>query len=162
MILQLIRQKRSLTYLLLLIALLPNLVCASESKGEKDNWEWPRAVLVGEGLIALNAWMASEAPAVYGGLGVLLFPFAGGEHSSSELTYWTGLVAAESLAIYNISIDGDGKSKSEIFKDNMVGWHLFVLAVGVSSYIDSKLDKNENIIIEPEKDGMTLTYEYAF
>ncbi len=97
-----------------------------------------------EGMIAVNAWMASKNPKLYGGAAVLLFP-VGAAESKNETTFWVSLAAAEALAIYNISLDEDKYSESEIFKKNMIGWHLFAGAVGLTTWLTNDENKKEKV-----------------
>jgi anaerobic C4-dicarboxylate transporter len=47
------------------------------------------------------------------------------------VSYCSELIAVESLALYNLSIDTDKILKSEIFKSNMIAWHIFAGVVGI-------------------------------
>lgn len=113
-----------------------------------------------EALIGVNAWMASEEPQVYGALGALLFPMAGCEYTQGQGCV-SNLIAVESLAIYNLSINPDTKSKHEIFKDNMIGWHLVMLTVGTNFYLDKKKSKKINLTPLPDGGG-SLSFHYDF
>lgn len=116
-----------------------------------------------EGMFAANAWLASENPNAYGAVTALLFPLAAGEGSSSNTTKWVGFVGAESIALYNLNIDEDKESKSEIFKNNMLAWHLFAGAVGLTGYIMGDYCSKKSLSLIPTPaGGAQLVYNYKF
>jgi hypothetical protein len=121
------------------------------------------AVGLFEGIIAVNAWMASKNPQVYGGLAVLLFPVAAAE-TKNETTFWVSLAAAESLAIYNIGLDEDKYSEGAIFKKNMIGWHLFAGVVGLTAWLseDDKKEEKVSMAFLPTSNGGELRLGYRF
>ena len=102
-----------------------------------------------EAILGVNAWMASEAPNGYGTISALAFPLAGKSEETSDFVYWTGLAAIESVAIYNINLDSDEYSKSEIFRNNMKAWHAAAGVILAISYIDSKWINNDTISVTP-------------
>ncbi len=117
-----------------------------------------------EGMLGINAWLASENPHAYGAVGALLFPLAaGGEGSQNETEVWVGLIGAESIAFYNLSIDEEEKTKSEIFKNNMIAWHLFAGVLLTTKYIIGDNDSNESLSIKPNTyGGLQFVYNYKF
>lgn len=117
-----------------------------------------------EGMLGINAWMASENPRAYGVVGALLFPLAaGGQGDLTATEQWVGLIGAESIAVYNLSIDDEKTSKSEIFKNNMIAWHLFAGALGITSYLVGDTDSNESLSLKPTAyGGAQLVYNYKF
>ena len=108
-------------------------------------------VALAEGAFAVNSYMASRSPHGYGAIGLLLFPLAAMGSHGSDATRWTTLASAEALAIYNLSINENKTSRSEIFKNNMVGWHAFLLVVGTTAYIagDFKRSSSYSLSISP-------------
>ena len=117
-----------------------------------------------EGLLGVNAWMASESPHIYGGVGALLFPLvAGGEGNPTNAQIWTGIIGGESIAIYNLTINENKKSKSHIFKNNMIACHLFAGALGITGYLSGDADSDESLSVRPMQHGGTqLVYNYRF
>lgn len=83
--------------------------------------------LLGEIMIVGNAWMATLDPQVYGGILALFGPFGAAESGRTNPALgWVSVAAVEGLAIYNIvGLDKDEDSKSKIFRDNFIGWHVF-------------------------------------
>ncbi len=119
--------------------------------------------LLMEGMLGVNAWLASENPHAYGAVGALLFPVAAGEGSKSETETWVGIIGAESIAVYNLSIDEDEKSKNEIFKSNMIAWHLFAGVLITTKYIIGDNDGSKSLSINPTRNGgVQLVYNYKF
>ncbi len=118
--------------------------------------------LLVEGIIGVNAWMASEDPHTYGALSALLFPLAGSSQDSPT-QHWVKLAAVESVALYNLSIDEDKKSKSEIFKGNVIAWHLVAGIVGLSGYLVGDGSAQESLKFTPVSNrGPQLVYSYKF
>lgn len=115
--------------------------------------------LMAEVLLATNAWMAAESPNAYGVLGALVFPIAGcGD--SNKITCGTTLIGFESLAIYNISIDKNKKSKNKIFKENMIAWHIVIGLVTFTEYLTE--DKTTELSFKPAPNGGQLQFTYRF
>ena len=120
-------------------------------------------ILIGEGLFLANAWLASKDPHVYGGVLALLAPLAAFEGNSSETTQWVGLIAAESIAAYNIGIDKNKESKSDIFKKNLIAWHVFAATVGITGYIMGDFDSEQSLSLKPNfNGGANLVYSKRF
>lgn len=150
---------KSILYFYLL--LLPSICNATDIdiKTEEKDFNPVVTFVALEALIGVNAWMASEEPQAYGALGAIFFPIAGCEYARGK-SCTTNLIAVESLAVYNLSIDPDKKSKSEIFKDNMLAWHLVMLTIGTTFYLDEK--KSKKINLTPLPDGGSLSFHYDF
>jgi hypothetical protein len=108
-----------------------------------------------EALFAVNAWMASEDPNAYGAIGALVFPIAG-----CNVKYCLDLAAFETVAIYNLSIDPDEMSKSEIFKNNIIAWHLAAGFTMLSAHIFE--DKGYKLNFIPTFDGGGIQFKYNF
>jgi hypothetical protein len=123
----------------------------TEKKDSHPIW----GLLIMEGFLVTNAWMASEDPSGYGGFLALVAPISGCEF------YCSGLIAAESIAIYNMSIDENKNSKSEIFKNNMIAWHVFAAVGGVASYFID--DEDIKLSFKPSMNsGGNLVFNYRF
>ena len=129
----------------------------------RDNKLHPAtAFFLAEGMFAVNAYMASKKPRTYGTVAALLFPMAI-DGKSNTTTKWVGLIAAESIALYNIRVDEDKKSEKDIFRENMVAWHLFAGAVGLSNLLFDDEESNESLTFSPTPDnGYELVYRYRF
>ena len=148
----------------LLLSLLLAPLMASAAENDEDGVNPLLVVGVFEGLVAANAWLASQDPMAYGVAGALLFPIGAAE-AESDTMFWVSLTAAESLAIYNMSIDTDRHSKSDIFRDNMIAWHVFVGVVGLTSWLteDSEPEDKLALSFRPEQTGggqLVLTYRF--
>jgi hypothetical protein len=140
----------------------------SAEEGEKE-WTGSRiagAVLILEGVVGLNAYLASLNPRVYGVAGALLFPVAAAnsEGKSSDTTRWVGLASVEALAIYNIGLDEDKISDSEIFRNNFIGWHAAAGIMAVTGYFAGDFNRDKkvalNYIAEPHGGRLMLSYRF--
>jgi len=158
---------KSINKLILTILLIFPLILNAETKLEfKENpYELSTftKILIGEGIFLANAWLASEYPHAYGGALALLAPLAAFDGNSSKTAIWVGLIAAESIAVYNIGIDTNKESKSDIFKKNLIAWHLFTATVGVTGYIMGDFDSEQSLSLKPNiNGGAHLVYSKRF
>jgi hypothetical protein len=113
-----------------------------------------------EGLAGVNSLMASANPKLYGGAAMLLFPMAGCPNSN-KTACTAGLITAESLAVYNLTLDPHKKTKGEIFRSNMIGWQILAGVIGTSSYLTK--DKTQKLSIAPlPTGGGFVTYNRKF
>ncbi|WP_086482090.1 hypothetical protein [Oceanospirillum sanctuarii] len=113
-----------------------------------------------EGLIATNAWLASESPNTYGVVAALLFPL-GAVNSTSDHQFWGSLLIGESIAFYNISLDEDKVSKDEVFTNNMIAWHLAIVGLAAIDWMSD--DEPPSLFMQPTLDGgALLTYKVRF
>lgn len=113
-----------------------------------------------EGLLILNSYMASESPEGYGTLLTLLSPF-GASSNASDTTNYVSIGGALSLGLYNaFELRNENYSRTEVFKRNMIGWHVFA----ASLLISKKLTDNKETIayIAPLNDGAVLAINYNF
>lgn len=155
-------------YLLLVILLLP--ICTYADKvikieSEQETINPFTLFLIIEGAFAVNSWLASEDPQVYGVIAGLSFPFAVGMHGgfSSNTTDWVALIGTESIAVYNLTIDANKKSQGDIFKTNMIAWHLVMGSVFLSEYLTKDISNDKSISLLPTKDiGAQLVFNYKF
>jgi hypothetical protein len=156
--------RRILTALFLIGGCLVQSVSADEGEKTLTGPQIAGMALMLEGVIGINAYLASLNPKVYGVAGALLFPLAGGSSKSSETARWVGLAAVEALALYNISIDEDKMSKSEIFRANIIGWHAAAGIMAVTGYFagDFNKDKKMSLNYMPETHGGRLILSYRF
>lgn len=136
---------------------------AEESpKKETNATGTARFVVVGELLLVVNASLAAADPHIYGGALALLSPL--GMRNTTEAASYVHLAAMESLAIYNLKIDPEKKSKGEIFRENMIGWHVSA-AVSFAAYYflsDSRKESERSVALAPSGDGWKLLYSKAF
>lgn len=141
-------------------------VSADESTSEwSDAQKTAGMIIVTEGLIGLNAYMASLSPHVYGFVGVVLFPLGmvgGTEPSDSQMkARWVFLASVEALSIHNMQVDKNNTSKSEIIRSNFIGWHA---AAGLAAATGYFIDKNKRFALNymPEPQGGKLMVSYRF
>lgn len=130
-------------------------------------------LMLAEAVFVANAGLATLDPQVYGVLGALLFPLAAASESN-EAARWTGLIAGEALAAYNIvELDKDENSDSEIFLRNIVAWHAFAAVVGLASWLggdgaagDGAAGEGDRLALNaqltPLPQGAWLQLSYAF
>jgi len=87
-----------------------------------------------EGIITGLSWLGTTN---YAGIFVITHPFALAEalNESNDTLFYTGVVSAEALAIYSISLDEDEYSRGERFRKNMIAWHVFFGVVGVTAWL---------------------------
>ena len=133
---------------------------SEDNSRDKEEPNYLASILIFEGLFALNSYMASESPEGYGALLTLLSPL-GTSSNVSDTTNYVGVGSAMSIGLYNvIELKDDSYSKSEIFKKNMVGWHLFAASI----WLSEKLTGNKETVasITPLHDGAVLTINHRF
>lgn len=121
-------------------------------------------LLIGEAVIGVNAYLASIAPHPYGTISALAFPLAAINGRSSETARWVMLGSAEAIALYNIRIDENKKSRSDIFKSNVIAWHAFLGISLTTAYFtgDLKDNKRASLAYIPEAGGGRLLFSYRF
>ena len=128
---------------------------------EKEPLHPVLGVLLVEGLLISNAWMASEKPKEYGGFMMLFSPIAGS--SGDKFSDYVGLVGAEAIGLYNLTIDKDKKTKSDIFKENLIGWHIVIGVGALTDYFtDDKKEDSKVYILPIKKGGVKISYNYRF
>ncbi len=127
-----------------------------------DTKDYILAISLIEGSTLLLSWAASAEPDITGGILVLTAPISVGMSSSGKMgADITNLVAIESLAIYNLTLDRNKKSKSDIFIENMIGWHIVYATFAISEYIFD--DPNESLSIRSiSSEGIEVAYNYSF
>jgi len=124
------------------------------------------AAIIEGGLVA-NALLASQNPQLYGVAGVLIFPFhlvmSDGAAEDSGMAKAL-VVGAESIAIYNITLDEDKYSEGEIFRNNLIGWHIF-LGVGAAYYYlrgERRSPDKMSMSFVPSVDGGRIQFGFRF
>lgn len=147
-------------YLILFLFIFSMPSWAEESPQDKKEPNYLAGFLLVEGLFALNSYMASESPEGYGALLTLLSPL-GVSSNVSDTTNYVGIGGAMTLGLYNaVELKDESYSKSEIFKKNMVGWHLFTASIWLSEKFTG--DKETVAYIAPLNDGTVLAINHRF
>ena len=119
---------------------------------------------IGEGAILFNAYLASTDPKGYGGLLALLTPVAS-LSATTPAVRWTGLVAGESLAAYNIWVlNKNIDSEIDIFRRNIIGWHIFGALILTADYFfpEKKYNSKLSYSIIPMGNGGFAQITYLF
>jgi len=122
-------------------------------------------VLMVEGGIALNAYLASLDPDIYGGLAVALSPAApfmceGCEKPEAIV----GGIALGGLGAYNLSLDENRLSSGDIFKRNVVAWHAVGAAIGLTVLANRHRGEKAagTLRVSPLPGGIQVRYDYRF
>jgi len=119
--------------------------------------------LVAEGVFITASAVASRKPRAFGIIGALAFPAAAMGSETSDTTNTIALIGAEALGFYNITVDTNDRTRQEIFRKNMIGWHAIALAVGVTGYIMGDFGTNKSVAVVPvDKHGAKIMYSYNF
>ena len=105
---------------------------------------------------------ASVDPHVTGGILALTAPISIGMAGDGNTTkYVISLVAVESIAIYNLNIDTNKKSKNDIFIANLIAWNTLFASAFLADYLLS--DPDESLSIRPiSSEGVKVVYNYSF
>jgi len=132
-------------------------------------------VLMIEGGIALNSYLASLNPDVYGGFEIAMaFPAAALCEGCEKPEAVTAGIALAGLGAYNLTLDEDQLSSGDIFKKNFVGWHVVAAAIGLSALAtehgEAKPDKGAEgakeragiLRVAPVPRGIALAYRFRF
>jgi len=156
---------------LVLILIIGNLLFCSNDPGSSQKKfgiaDYVAYGLLFEGIIGLNSYLASLDPDVYGTAGLILFPLGavnGPSTNSSRAAFWTVLGIAESLALYNILLDEDRMTKEDIFKANVIGWHIIIGTGALTQFIFGGEETENGISLNliPIKNGGRMTLMYNF
>ena len=148
-------------YLLQNVSFADNIITEEVSEIEKEDTTHAKTLVLGELLLIVNAAMASYEPSLFGGLMLFLAPYgAATAKDTTTQTKWTLFVAGEGIAAYNIYAGENHFSQAEIFRDNIIAWHLYIL----SSYISEEIfsDDNKFFGILPHEDGAKIFVSYKF
>jgi hypothetical protein len=114
-------------------------------------------VLAVEGAIAVNAYLASMNPQIYGAVGLAIFPIM---IQPSTTEAWLAVGALETVPLYNLTIDPDKKSNSQIFKANEIAWHAAVGLLATTGYLTK--DKKMSLSYVPQPHGGKLVLSLHF
>ena len=87
-----------------------------------------------EGLISLNAAMASGSPLGFGIIFIALSPLAAGSfHTSSKAERIVDISAVESVGVYNLIMATGKHSDEVVFNGNMIAWNTAMLITWAGS-----------------------------
>jgi hypothetical protein len=119
-----------------------------------------------EGIAIAHSWLLSRSPYAYGVISGAAYP-AFGIESKRDSAFWVTLGAAEAMNGYTMIMERNDVSKQEMFKRNLIGWHV-VFAITVASH--SFLGKNQkdlgiwskSLSSQPTRHGGELRFEYRF
>lgn len=119
--------------------------------------------MVTEGVFIVASAAASRQPHAFGIAAALMFPAAALGSDISTTTKTVTLIGAESLAFYNLTVDKNNRTRPEIFRKNMIGWHALALVVGVTGYIMGDFGSNKSVAVVPvDNHGAKIMYSYNF
>lgn len=150
------------TSLVLILCFCTSHAIAKTDAKEKSESNFLVGAILFEVLAGANSWMASESPNLYGGAAALLFPLADAGENIGEITYWSSLTAAESIALYNLTADENSYKKSEMFKNNMIAWNMFAVVVLTTGFIENEWLNKDVITFVPENGGGSIALNYKF
>ncbi len=122
-----------------------------------------QVLLATETLFVLNSYVASIAPKIYGGAGIILLPSGVmGMQPGPERT--TAFFLVEGLALYNLlGVDTDRMSEGEIFRANFVAWHgILVLNALVHHAVEGRTQRRRKIVLVPLRKGAAVQTAWAF
>jgi len=153
------------TRLLLFTLLL--LSVTSISKAETNDYSKTLLQFAGlEGVVIAHSWFLSRSPYAYGALSGAAYT-AFGLESERGPPFWVSLGAAEGLNLYTMSMERNDISQEEIFKRNVIGWHV-VFGITVASHVLLGKDRNVQSIksnlfgFVPTDNGGELRIAFTF
>jgi hypothetical protein len=120
-----------------------------------------------EGAIAFNAGLAVASPE---GMGVFMMATAPltpafGTGNSSTATMITAGACYFGIGLYNATVPKrEDLSNAEIFRNNVIGWHLLAAATALSDYLFPKNDGAQglSVIALPAPGGAIALLSYNF
>lgn len=107
-----------------------------------------------EAMFSLMSLWAINDPETFN-VSMLVFPPLAGADSKT----WPMPVAFMSMALYNDSLDHENMSRDELFKKNMIGWHVAMSISMVTTYF---LHENLSVSFLPVYNGGHLAMKYNF
>jgi len=115
------------------------------SKAEDNDYSKTFLQLVGlEGIAITHSWLLSRSPYAYGALSGAAYT-AFGVESEKGPAYWLSLGAAEGMNLYTMIMEKNDIPQDEIFKRNIIGWHV-VFGITVASNIILGKDKKVQLV----------------
>ncbi len=153
---------------LLMLLLLFSQAAYAQDEEKPENRKFAQTttggILLIEGAAIFNSYLASLNPHAYGGACALLSPLALTNPKAGPVTLWTGFASFEGLAVYNLLLHEDKYSKGEIFRNNMIGWHIFGAALATAGYLSGEFKENKRVAASyaPMRNGglVQLTLKY--
>jgi hypothetical protein len=143
-----------------LVFLAPLAASAADNTPQPSTFQ---LALVAEGVFIAASAVASREPRAFGVVSALMFPAAVLGSDISKPTSAVALIGAETLAFYNISVNKNDRTRQQIFRKNMIGWHALALVVGVTGYIMGDYGSNQSLALVPaENHGAKIMYSYNF
>ena len=120
-------------------------------------------IVLFESAIAANSLLAAADPHLYGAIGSLALPASFISDRYSTTTNVVTLVGTESIAFYNLNIDEKSRTKSEVFRKNMIGWHMFAAIAGLTGYLMGDITSIDSIVMSPTPgNGIKIAYNLKF
>lgn len=142
------------------VFLAPLVANAADDTSQPSNIQ---LAFVAEGVFIAASAVASREPHAFGVAAALMFPAAVLGSNISTTTSTIAMIGSESLAFYNITVDRNNRTRQDIFKRNMIGWHALALAVGVTGYIMGDYGSNKSVAVVPvDNHGAKIMYSYNF
>lgn len=118
----------------------------------------PLASFLGaEALFAFNSYLASIAPRIYGGAGLVLLPAGvAGMGPGPERT--TAVVLVEGLALYDLlGVDPHRQSEGQIFRANLAAWNGILIAnAAAHGFFERRAARRRKIVVLPIRGGAAL------
>lgn len=89
-----------------------------------------------EGMGAASAYLLSTDPHNYGKALMLIPPLiiAASKDDTLRASDYAAFVAVEAIAAYNIKVDKSNTSRSELFRNNLIGWNAILLLGAIFDY----------------------------
>lgn len=142
------------------VFLAPLVANAADDTSQPSNLQ---LAFVAEGVFIVASAVASKEPHAFGVAAALMFPAAVLGSNISTTTSTIAMIGSESLAFYNITVDRNNRTRQDIFKRNMIGWHALALAVGVTGYFMGDYGSNKSVAVVPvDNHGAKIMYSYNF
>lgn len=133
---------------------------AAAQEDKSTSWLQVTGLVVAvEGAIAVNAYLASMNPKVYAGVAGVIYPIM---IQPSTQDAWLVVGALETVPVYNLTIDPDKKSPSQIFKANEIAWHAAVGLLLTTGYVTKITKEKMSLGYMPEPHGGKLILSLRF
>ena len=137
-----------------------SIFCCSSPIAQGKETSAMSTFLFQEGAFVLSSYLASEYPQETGALITVLSPL-GASPSATETTNYVAVGGMMTIGLYNaIELKDDSYSKSDVFKRNMIGWHVFATSLWLSEKITGQ--RKTITFLAPLNDGAVLTVNHRF
>jgi hypothetical protein len=136
---------------------------ASAEEAERTFFQDPN-VLVIEGFLVANSYLASLNPRAFGVFCAIFCPTGGGVSDWSSTSGVVTLASVEALSIYDIGINSDKVSEGEIFKRNLIGWNIVLGINALAEHLTGQTNKGKKMSFgfAPDRNGGTLLLSSKF